>query len=202
MRATSCMILTESDKLYNAQWERLAVWYSQRATSCIMLNESNYSRLMHNEGHKLSGAQWEWLAVWQSMKVTSCMMLNGNNQLYDSDKPLEVAISDPQWERWIYRWDKPAESQWEWQAKGVISKNDLTDIVSGERKPLAASAHSLRDASPGTFVLQIDTMIIDYCHLGTVNVVMKAMKHYQTLGSWRPKEKDEGKKKSFTSGSA
>ena len=63
----------------------------------------------------------------------------------------------------------------------MVSKNDLTDIVSGERKPLAASAHSLRDASPGTFVLQIDTMIIDYCHLGTVNVVMKAMKHYQAL---------------------
>ena len=81
----------------------------------------------------------------------------------------------------------------------MVSKNDLTDIVSGERKPLAASAHSLRDASPGTFVL-IDTMIIDYCHLGIVNVVMKAMKHYQALprnGELEAQRKRYRKKKIF-----
>ena len=38
----------------------------------------------------------------------------------------------------------------------MISKNDL--IVSGERKSLAASARSLRDASPGMFAL-IDTTL-------------------------------------------
>ena len=44
----------------------------------------------------------------------------------------------------------------EWK-KNVVSKNDLTGIVSGERKSLAASALLLRDASPGMLAL-IDTI--------------------------------------------
>ena len=39
----------------------------------------------------------------------------------------------------------------------MVSKNDLIDILLGKRKSLAASAHSLRDASPGMPTL-IDTI--------------------------------------------